>query len=864
MPLHYGWGIDVLTREVAYSQGGVDEAGNIVDGSLISSEMITPFDIFFNKIAILDVNFFNLMDDGSVIANIRNSVAAWYYVMRLVAAAILLCVLIYVGIRMAISTIASDKAAYKKMLVDWICSLAIIFVLQYIMLFTFSVNEAFIKALQNIDDGENIVNAMVKIKELAFKFSDVNSIPATIVFCMLVAQTLGLLISYFNRMLKIAFLIIIAPLITLTYSIDKMGDGKAQALGTWLKEFIYTVLLQTFHCIIYMAFISMAMAIFEEAGASDGETLGAMVITLLCIKFTKDAEKILGKIFSFSDATSDSSLAVGMAASAMALSKAKGIGRSTRTAINGVRNLNLGGQVRNAKVTMTAMGLALAGAKNADGSRMTKEEIIDTANTKVTDREAEKLEKKNNKKYGVETDKTSYNSDIEARADKLEKETGMTHQLAMATARAEKAKDVRKDKKKEKQDSQPKIIKGARGFASGVKNAYTIMRDSETGAFLRDMGNATMAAGIGTFMGSATYGASGNAFNSIALGMASYKGTNEFLKSSTGTLANESEKILKGFNVQGKDDAINVMRENRALEPILGDNQELQKQLNDLVKFVDDVFKEGDGVDKEKVKHTIKNSIASNMKKDPTMNNDKLMDRLKSDLTSKAGLSEGKQKALTTDGRFSSNVGQLMTMQRHKELYDSRTKAGQLGINDDSYMRIVSRRFSSSPAVAANKQSASAVVEDILDNNGTLTVEKIDQLAKETSLENVRDIEQRLTALEENKEVTNEDLSRVHESRNAIKSYTDEMKIINDYERKVEELKREIEVAKRRIEFDAAESANAELLVEVENIKKEAQEELEKVKNEVLQYKQELERNESRNREIYTKPVNDILANIDK
>ena len=123
MLIHYGLGIDKLTRNVAYSQGGLDGAGNIVDGSSVSGKMITPFDIFFNRIAILDVNFFNLSDDGSVIANIRNSVAAWYYVMRLIAAAILLCVLIYVGIRMAISTIASDKAAYKKMLVDWICSL---------------------------------------------------------------------------------------------------------------------------------------------------------------------------------------------------------------------------------------------------------------------------------------------------------------------------------------------------------------------------------------------------------------------------------------------------------------------------------------------------------------------------------------------------------------------------------------------------------------------------------------------------------------------------------------------------------------------------------------------------------------------
>ena len=60
---------------------------------------------------------------------------------------------------------------------------------------------------------------------------------------MLVFQTLGLVISYINRMIKIAFLIIISPLISITYSIDKIGDGKSQALDTWLKEFVYTVLM---------------------------------------------------------------------------------------------------------------------------------------------------------------------------------------------------------------------------------------------------------------------------------------------------------------------------------------------------------------------------------------------------------------------------------------------------------------------------------------------------------------------------------------------------------------------------------------------------------------------------------------------
>ena len=45
-------------------------------------------------------------------------------------------------------------------------------------------------------------------------------------------------------MVTIGFLIVIAPLVTITYSIDKISDGKAQGMNTWFREFAYNVLIQ--------------------------------------------------------------------------------------------------------------------------------------------------------------------------------------------------------------------------------------------------------------------------------------------------------------------------------------------------------------------------------------------------------------------------------------------------------------------------------------------------------------------------------------------------------------------------------------------------------------------------------------------
>jgi hypothetical protein len=116
-------------------------------------------------------------------------------------------------------------------------------------------------------------------------------------------------------MIKIAFLIIISPLISITYSIDKIGDGKSQALDTWLKEFVYTVLMQPFHCIIYMVFINTAFELLIADGNPGWEhNVASAVVAILCVKFTKDAEKIVRKIFNFKDENNGTSLAAGTGA----------------------------------------------------------------------------------------------------------------------------------------------------------------------------------------------------------------------------------------------------------------------------------------------------------------------------------------------------------------------------------------------------------------------------------------------------------------------------------------------------------------------------------------------------------------------
>lgn len=84
-----------------------------------------------------------------------------------------------------------------------------------------------------------------------------------------------------------------------------METGRSQALNTWLKEFIYNVLIQPFHCVIYLLFATTAFKLLEVNGLESigAEALGSAVFAIILIAFLFKAEDILRKIFGFEESS---------------------------------------------------------------------------------------------------------------------------------------------------------------------------------------------------------------------------------------------------------------------------------------------------------------------------------------------------------------------------------------------------------------------------------------------------------------------------------------------------------------------------------------------------------------------------------
>ncbi len=241
----------------------------------------------FNEIGLFNINYFNFESnykvgignnaksvdaDSTIMSKVRKSVAKIFIILRLIAIAISLLTLVYVGIRMALSTVTSDKIKYKQMLMAWVESIIILFLLQYIISILFQLGEVFGNMIYNIkcnlgSSGEigfetEIMDTLQKsmLGQAGWEFV-ANVLP----YWFLIFIQTKFFLSYFKRLITVGFLILISPLVTVTYPIDKVGDGKAQAFSVWFNELAINIFIQPIHAMIYLVFIYTAGEIAKHS-----------------------------------------------------------------------------------------------------------------------------------------------------------------------------------------------------------------------------------------------------------------------------------------------------------------------------------------------------------------------------------------------------------------------------------------------------------------------------------------------------------------------------------------------------------------------------------------------------------------------
>lgn len=234
---------------------------------------------------------------------LKGTIAKWYMALRTIALVGLLSVLVYIGIRIILSSgSANNKAKYKNMLQDWVVAICILFVLHYMMAFMLNISSRLNDIIRNnviqkTTEGNNVDVLFTEVrKEIGENLDDAsvgNTAGYTIMYLMLVVLTGVFTAQYFKRVVYMAFLTMIAPMIALTYPLDKIKDNKAQAFSFWLREYIFNCILQTVHLLLYTVLISSA---FDFAKQN-------ILYAIVAMGFMVPAEKLIKDMFGMKSST---------------------------------------------------------------------------------------------------------------------------------------------------------------------------------------------------------------------------------------------------------------------------------------------------------------------------------------------------------------------------------------------------------------------------------------------------------------------------------------------------------------------------------------------------------------------------------
>ena len=344
--------------------GGVTVAAHdstLPDSYYLPIYKISPQEIFSDQIGALSINFINpkTYSDGSINTSVVLSpiVAKWYVAIRNVVLVALMVVLLYIGIRIVISSTATEKSKYKEHIKDWLIAIIILVFMHYIMAFALNITEKITEALSgqcgiivypindfdldSVEDdsaramlepavvdgslqyGTNLMGYARIQSQLASVDEDGNALVTwerigyIVIFAVLVVYTVMFLIIYIKRVIYMAFLTIIAPLVALTYPIDKLNDGQSQAFDMWLKEYLYNLLLQPFHLLLYTMLVGTALELVTSN----------MIYAIVAIGFLIPAEKLLRKFFGFEKASTTGAIMGGAVGGALAMSAINSLGK---------------------------------------------------------------------------------------------------------------------------------------------------------------------------------------------------------------------------------------------------------------------------------------------------------------------------------------------------------------------------------------------------------------------------------------------------------------------------------------------------------------------------------------------------------
>ena len=321
-----------------------------------------PDQIIFNKLAFFDPNFFNLptfpgtnnVIKSAPISSMQTVIQSFYYSMFVIAGTIFIIEAMIIGIKLAVSSVAQEKAEYKEALGKWLIGILLLFTVHYLLVGMYTLNEKVVDMACTASENSNITfdinplnlvpgagNVLSKAEEGIFDalngisntFTGKNAVDITkaewhmpgygglilkyatmawggdvigsIICLIMLSQTIVLIFLYSKRLIYCIMLSIIAPVIVAADVIKKVkarGGKSVDLFGNWVVHITGSIFTQSFQA-IFLLFTMKILSNLNTVAQTDSSVNDGLIAFVAIILMTAiiKFEKVIKQLFGIQD-----------------------------------------------------------------------------------------------------------------------------------------------------------------------------------------------------------------------------------------------------------------------------------------------------------------------------------------------------------------------------------------------------------------------------------------------------------------------------------------------------------------------------------------------------------------------------------
>lgn len=305
---------DSIRKAVNYALGG-----NISIDSLVFNEYANTRLAFFNSSRADESNRNNYLEGSGLLdsGGKLGTISKYFILFRNIAIVFYVAILLYLGVRVLLQSTGKNKEKYKSMLVDWVKGIIILALFPYAMKYCIMINDGIVSYAAGLRNELNLSELPALTEGLSIEESValgvVNSgygasgnlmdtmrayalntgrLAYAMLYLFLIKQLIGFILIYFKRLIGVLFLIVIFPLVTISYAVDKIADGKANAFNNWFKEFNMNVFLQAFQAVNYLIVMGIIFGLTATRGTQN------IILTLIALEYLSKGDELLRGMFS--------------------------------------------------------------------------------------------------------------------------------------------------------------------------------------------------------------------------------------------------------------------------------------------------------------------------------------------------------------------------------------------------------------------------------------------------------------------------------------------------------------------------------------------------------------------------------------